>query len=136
MDGQLADNLRRTAKRILEGSPDARLACLNVLKLNRIALDQTLDEDGNNKHVQRLVGLKDWAHGLGLGAGKVTFHVLEAIDPAEAILDHARQNNIDHIIMGARANSALRKILGSVSGKVAAEAPCSVTVVRDRQSAD
>ena len=36
--------------------------------------------------------------------------------------------------MGARTNSTMRKLLGSVSGKVAAEAPCSVTVVRNRAS--
>lgn len=133
---ELADKLRRTALRILERSPAARLACLNVQKLNRIALDSTLDEDGNNKHVQRLVGLKDWAHAMKLPAGRVTFHVLEAIDPAETILDYARVNNVDHLIMGARANTAMRKILGSVSGKVAAEAPCTVTVVRNRQPAE
>ena len=61
-----------------------------------------------------------------------TFHVLEAIDPADTILDYARVNNVDHLVMGARANSTMRKLLGSVSGKVAAEAPCSVTVVRNR----
>jgi nucleotide-binding universal stress UspA family protein len=132
MTPDLADKLRRTALRILERSPQARLAVLNVLKLNRIALDQTLDEEGNNKHVQRLVGLKDWARPLSLDQGRVTFHVLEAIDPADTIFDYARLNNVDHIIMGARANSTMRKILGSVSAKVAAEAPCSVTVVRNR----
>jgi eukaryotic-like serine/threonine-protein kinase len=132
MTPELADKLRRTALRILERSPDARLAVLNVLKLNRIALDQTLDEQGHNKHVQRLVGLKDWARPMKLGDGRITFHVLEAIDPAETILDYARVNNVDHIVMGARANSTMRKILGSVSAKVAAEAPCSVTVVRSR----
>jgi serine/threonine protein kinase len=132
MTPELADKLRRTALRILERSPDARLAVLNVLKLNRIALDQTLDEQGHNKHVQRLVGLKDWARPMKLGEGRITFHVLEAIDPAETILDYARVNNVDHIVMGARANSTMRKILGSVSAKVAAEAPCSVTVVRNR----
>lgn len=136
LEPQLADKLRRTAMRILERSADARLACLNVQKLHRIAMDTSLDEDGNNKHVQRLVGLKDWAHGLGLSPSRITFHVLEAVDPAEAILDYARQNNVDHVVMGARANSTMRKLLGSVSGKVAAEAPCSVTVVRDRQSVD
>ena len=136
MTPELADKLRRTALRILERSPDARLACLNVLRLNRIALDQSLDADGNNKHVQRLVGLKDWARPMALGAGRITFHVLEAVDPAETILDYARVNNVDHIVMGARANSAIRKLLGSVSGKVAAEAPCSVTVVRNRQTED
>jgi serine/threonine protein kinase len=132
MTPELADMLRRTALRMLERSPDARLAILNVLKLNRIALDQTLDDQGHNKHVQRLVGLKDWARPLDLGEGRITFHVLEAIDPAETILEYARVNNVDHIVMGARANSAIRKILGSVSAKVAAEAPCSVTVVRTR----
>ncbi len=129
----LADKLRRTATRILERSPSARLALLNILKLNRIALDQTLDEDGNNKHVQRLVGLKDWAHPMKLEPGRITFHVLESIDPADAILEYARVNNVDHIVMGARANSTMRKLLGSVSGRVAAEAPCTVTVVRNRQ---
>jgi nucleotide-binding universal stress UspA family protein len=132
MTAELAEQMRRSALRILERSPDARLAVLNVLKLNRIALDQTLDEQGHNKHIQRLVELKDWARPLQLAPGRITFHVLEAIDPADALLDYARVNNVDHIVMGARANSTIRKLLGSVSGKVAAEAPCSVTVVRNR----
>jgi len=132
MTPDLAEQLRRSALRILERAPDARLAVLNVLKLNRIALDQTLDEQGHNKHIQRLVELKDWARPLKLSPGRITFHVLEAIDPAETLLDYARVNNVDHIVMGARANSTMRKLLGSVSGKVAAEAPCSVTVVRNR----
>jgi nucleotide-binding universal stress UspA family protein len=132
MTPDLAEQLRRSALRILERAPDARLAVLNVLKLNRIALDQTLDEQGHNKHIQRLVELKDWARPLKLSPGRITFHVLEAVDPADTLLDYARVNNVDHIVMGARANSTMRKLLGSVSGKVAAEAPCSVTVVRNR----
>ena len=133
---ELAVMLRRTASRLLEPAPDARLACINVLRLNRIAMDQSIDEQGNNKHVQKLVELKDWARELKLEPRRITFHVLEAFDPAEAILDYARQNNVDHLIMGARENSTLRKILGSVSAKVAAEAPCTVTVVRNRQPAE
>jgi nucleotide-binding universal stress UspA family protein len=136
MTPELADKLRRTAVRILERSPQARLAVLNVLKLNRLTLDQTLDDEGHNKHVQRLVDLKDWARPMSLDQGRATFHVLEAVDPAESLLDYARVNNVDHIVMGARANSTMRKLLGSVSGKVAAEAPCSVTVVRNRQAGE
>ena len=134
MTAELAEQLRRSALRILERAPDARLAVLNVLKLNRIALDQTLDDEGHNKHIQRLVELKDWARPMNLLPGRITFHVLEAVDPADALLEYARVNNVDHIVMGARANSTMRKLLGSVSGKVAAEAPCSVTVVRNRAS--
>ena len=129
---ELSATLRRTILRILERTPEARLACLNVLKLARLTLDRTLDDDGNNKHVARLVRLKDWAHPLNLPPGKVTFHVLEAVDPAESILDYARENTVDHIVMGARENSTMRKLLGSVSARVAAEAPCTVTVVRNR----
>jgi len=57
-------------------------------------------------------------------------HVLEAIDPAAAILEFTRSNDVDHIVIGARQNSMLRTLLGSVSAKVAAEAACTVTVVR------
>ena len=39
-------------------------------------------------------------------------------------------NHVDHIVIGARQNSLVRTLLGSVSAKVAAEAPCTVTVVR------
>lgn len=128
----LKDALRLTTQRIIEKTPDARVACVNILKINRLALDTTLDESGQNKHVQRLVELKSWAEPLKAPEGAVTFHVLEAVSPADAILDYARQNYVDHIVMGARAASKVRSLLGSVSGEVAAHAPCTVTVVRNR----
>jgi len=56
--------------------------------------------------------------------------VLEAPDAATAIVDFAERNRVDHIVMGARGASALRRYLGSVSSQVVAEADCSVTVVR------
>ncbi len=126
----LNNALRTTAERILATLPSARLACLNVLKLGRITLDSTLDERGHNKQIERLVALKHWAEPLKLENHRLTAHVLEAIDPANAILEFARANRIDHILIGARQNSLLRDLLGSVSAKVAAEAPCTVTIVR------
>jgi len=129
---RLGEHLRMTARRIFDNAPKARLACLNVLKRGRITLDREVDEHGQNLHVQRLIELKHWAAPLKLGEDCVTFHVLESPDPAAAILDFASANNVDHIVMGARANSALRSLLGSVSAEVAAHAPCTVTVVRER----
>jgi nucleotide-binding universal stress UspA family protein len=128
----MQDALRAEAKRILGALPLARLACLNVLKLKAIQTDQTLDDEGQNKHLQRLIELKRWAEPLALPEGKATFHVLEAVKPAEAILEYARANHVDHIVMGARSESAMRRLLGSVSAEVAAHAPCSVTVARRR----
>jgi nucleotide-binding universal stress UspA family protein len=124
-----------TVGRILATLPSARLACLNVLKLGRVTIDRTLDEQGNNKHIDRLVTLRHWAAPLKLDEGRLTVHVLEAVDPAAAILEFAEVNHVDHIVIGARQNSFVRTLLGSVSSKVAAEAACTVTVVRPPRSA-
>jgi eukaryotic-like serine/threonine-protein kinase len=126
----LNEALRATSERILATLPSARLACLNVLKLGRLTIDRTLDEEGKNKHVDRLVTLRHWAQPLRLDENRLSVHVLEAIDPAAAILEFAAVNHVDHIIIGARQHSLARALLGSVSAKVAAEAACTVTVVR------
>jgi nucleotide-binding universal stress UspA family protein len=128
--GALNEALRVMAERILATLPSARLACLNVLKLGRITLDRTLDDQGSNKHIDRLVMLRHWASPLKLDDNRLTVHVIEAVDPATAILEFAEVNHVDHIVIGARQHSMLRALLGSVSAKVAAEAPCTVTVVR------
>ena len=126
----LNEALRVTAERILATLPSARLACVNVLKLGRVTIDRTLDEEGKNKHVDRLVTLRHWASPLKLDESRLTVHVIEAIDPAAAILEFAEANHVDHIVIGARQHSLSRTLLGSVSAKVAAEAACTVTVVR------
>ena len=126
----LAESLRDTTRRMIQAEPSARLACVSVLKLARIALDSTVDASGRNLHVQGLADLSHWSRALGLPSERVTHHVLEAPDAAEAILDYARTNHVDHVLLGARASSTLRRYLGSVSSQVVAAAPCSVTVVR------
>lgn len=125
-----SDVLREAVSRLLKALPDARLACVNVMKINRIGVNYALDDQGRNIHVQRLVDVKDWARPLGLPEGRATFHVLEAPDPADALLGYARANRVDHVILGARNATALRNILGSVASRLVAEAPCTVTVVR------
>ena len=129
------DAILVTARRMLATLPSARLACLNVLKQGRLTIDFTLDEQGHNRQIDRLVGLRHWAEPLKLEEGHLTVHVLEAVDPAAAILEFAQNNRIDHILIGARQNSLMRTLLGSVSAKVAAEALCTVTVVRANSAA-
>jgi nucleotide-binding universal stress UspA family protein len=126
----LAQALAATAGRLLATESGARVTCVNVLKLSRIALDPMEDEAGRNLHLRRLIELKHWARHLAGTGGRATYHVLEAVDPAAAIVDFARNIQADHIVIGARGSSALRRYLGSVSSQVVAEAPCTVTVVR------
>ena len=129
---ELNDEHRLTTERMLAALPSARLACVNVLKQARLSVDMTLDAEGHNKHIDRMVRLKDWAEPLKLADNRLTVHVIEAIDPASAILEFASVSRVDHILIGARHNTLMRKLLGGVSAKVAAEASCTVTVVRAR----
>ncbi|MFM2120494.1 MAG: hypothetical protein RL722_1962, partial [Pseudomonadota bacterium] len=130
----LLELLRETVRRVLVTEPGARLACVGVMKTARIGMDELTDAAGRSLHVKQLVGLKHWARpisqALTLDESRLTFHVLEAPDAAAAIIDFARRTQVDHIVMGARGKSALRRYLGSVSSQVVAEADCSVTVVR------
>ena len=119
-------------RRVLVTEPNARLACVNVLKLARLALDEIEDAQGRNPHLGRLIELKHWARGVPVPPERVTFHVLEGTDPAGLIVDYVRNNHVDHVVIGARKSSALRRYLGSVSAQIVAEAPCTVTVVRVR----
>jgi len=126
----LAQTLLLYVKRMLVVHPDARVACINVIKSARLGLDQSTDEEGNHLHVSRLVALRDWSKGIDLPDERMTFSVLENTEPAAAILEHAQTISADHILMGARGHSATRRFLGSVSARVVSEATASVTVIR------
>jgi serine/threonine protein kinase/nucleotide-binding universal stress UspA family protein len=124
----LAGTIREASSRIMTTTPGARLACVTVIKTNRLRLDNPQDELGRNLHVRRLVELRQWASALGLSQQQVTAHVLEASDPAAALIDFARVNHVDQMVIGA--NSPQRRGMGPVSTRIVAQAPCTVTLVR------
>ena len=129
----LAQMVRSEAARLLWTAPGAKLACFTVLKTKLIGEDQAMAKDGKSAYVSRLVQLKDWARLYELPEDLISYHVIEALDPAQAILDFAARNDVGHIVIGARGSSALRRHLGSVSAKVVAESLCSCTVIRLRK---
>ncbi len=126
----LGQHLLLSTKQMLVIQPDARVACVNVIKTARMGIDQTTDDNGEHLHVSRLLALRDWAASLQLPEDRLTFTVLEGPDPGQAIIDYVQKNHVDHVMMGARSHSATRRYLGSVSSHVVAEAPCSVSVIR------
>jgi len=129
---RLSEAIAHAVSRLIATEPQARLACVNVRKTSLIAIDPIADAQGRNPHLQGLVELKHWARAFPISGERLTFHVLEATDPARALVDFAKLNRADHIVVGARGSSTLRRYLGSVSAQVVAEAPCTVTVVRSR----
>ncbi len=69
---ELSEALRSQVQKMIPSRPGARLACLNVLRSGAVSIDTTLDEQGRNRHVQRLLELRHWARPLGVAEGRVT----------------------------------------------------------------
>jgi nucleotide-binding universal stress UspA family protein len=62
---------------------------------------------------------------------QVSVDVVAANDPARGILDVARRIGADHVVVGTHGRRGLEHlVLGSVSEKVAKDAPMPVTIVR------
>ena len=59
--------------------------------------------------------------------------IFESRNVAGAILDFARSNKVNHIIIGASTTGG---ISAKVGGRITAEAPCTVTVVRAASETD
>jgi nucleotide-binding universal stress UspA family protein len=64
-------------------------------------------------------------------AKQVQASYLEQVgDPAEQLVETARELDVDLVVVGRRRSSLQRLVLGSVSAKVVRRAPCDVLVVR------
>ena len=118
--------IQQAAARILSHTDDFRLICVSVVRGEPIG---PADERGI--HLEHLVRLRHWVEPLGVAAGRLSLHVIEALNPARSILDFARDNNVDLIVIGAPGPS--QQALAwwrSVASGVTANAHCSVHVVR------
>ncbi len=133
-DEKLLQALRDVVRRAVAADAHCRITCVTVLALSILTEEDQTQELANSLYIQSLIEMRHWAQPLMLSSEKIRFHVLEADEPADALLGFSRTNHVDQIILGARGSSTLRRILGSVSAKVAAAAPCNVTVVRVPQA--
>lgn len=119
-----------TVRSVVAADENSRIICVTVLEPDISTEQDEGHEMANSLYTRRLVELHHWAAELQLPVNRLRFHVLDGSNAAATLVEYARQNHVDQIIMGARGSSAMRRILGSVSTRVVAEAPCTVTVVR------
>jgi nucleotide-binding universal stress UspA family protein len=123
--------LREVVRRLMAVDPDRRLSCLSVIKPVSELAGGKAEEAGTAQRIQHLVLLRHWAEPLGLLPDRLSYHVIESNDPAAAIMEYAKVNRVEHIVIGAPPPDVPLK--GTfVSTRVAAEARCTVTVVRSR----
>ncbi|HET7825538.1 MAG TPA: protein kinase, partial [Anaeromyxobacter sp.] len=91
--------LRAEARRLVRAAPDTRLACVAVIRPASDPAGAALG--ATSQRIRHLVLLRHWTEGLDLGPGQVTHHVIESGDAAEALLDYARRNHVDQVLIGA-----------------------------------
>ena len=73
----------------------------------------------------------EWAKPLKLPTERVSYHVLEAMDPASRIVEFAQDNQAAMIMIGA-SHKVPNKVAPwrTSMTKIVEEAPCSVHIVR------
>jgi eukaryotic-like serine/threonine-protein kinase len=125
--------LREVSARLLAQRGETRLACVTVVRPAPELGASKLEESATRQRIKHLVLLRHWAEPLHLPPGRISFHVLEAADPAAALVDYARLNHVDHVVIGAPPPDVpFQRLLGTIPTKVALRAPCTVSVVRPR----
>ncbi|MBP0575673.1 hypothetical protein J8J27_33650, partial [Mycobacterium tuberculosis] len=67
----LAEEVRTHLARVLAIEPEARLACVTVLKTSLAGLELEVDAAGRPAYLSRLVALKDWATPLALPSERI-----------------------------------------------------------------
>jgi nucleotide-binding universal stress UspA family protein len=123
--------LRRATAQTLSLSPEYRLICVSVVRAAPVAIGATDNESAAGIHLDHLVRLRHWVEPLRLPTWRLSLHVIESTRPESVLLDFARRNNVDVILLGAP--SPTQHSLAwwrSVASTVTANARCSVYVVR------
>jgi nucleotide-binding universal stress UspA family protein len=122
--------LRREVKRLV-AHERTRVACVTVIRPAPELGGSSEEEAATAQRIKHLVLLRQWAEPMALAPHQVTFHAVESDHPADALLEYARANAVDHVVVGAPPpDMPFRGLLGTVATKVALEAPCTVTIVR------
>ena len=118
--------IRQAVARIVSHTDDFRLICVSVVRGEPLG---PADERGI--HLEHLIRLRHWVEPLGVAAGRLSLHVVEALNPARSLLDFAGDNHVDLVVIGAPGPS--QQALAwwrSIASAVTANAHCSVHVVR------
>ena len=123
-------SLRAAAQRSLGTRAGARLACVTVISPSETSGTESAKSEAN-VHTRYLELLRNWAQGIDTEKHQLSLHVLESGDVAQALLDYARGNHVNVIVIGTATHGlALQRILQTVPMKVAMAAPCTVILVK------
>ena len=130
-DDERQPAIRNATKQIISLSTEFRLICVSVVSDTPLMDGEDTPRSASGIHMQHLIRLRHWVEPLRMPAQRVSLHVIESTDEAQALLNFARTNHIDLIVIGApRPAEPERTWRRSIASTVTANAQCSVHVVR------
>ena len=120
-----------TARQLASLNLEFRMICVSAIRAASLGETGGHADSASGLQLMHKARLRNWVEPLGLASQRVSLHVIESADPAAALLEFARSNNVDLIVLGAPApNDAALAWWRSTASTVTANAPCSVHVVR------
>jgi nucleotide-binding universal stress UspA family protein len=130
-DDERQPALQRVTAQILSLSSEFRLICVSVIAVT-VAAESAVDgETASGTYLDHKARLRHWVEPLRLPPRRLSLHVIESANPESALLEFARNNNVDLIVLGAPHPAQLGLAWWrSVASRVTANAHCSVHVVR------
>ena len=130
-DQNLRERMQTTAKNLLQAYPESRLVCLSTIASTPTFEGNQESETASGIVRGHLVQLMEWAKPLKLPPERISYHVLEALDPASRIVEFAKDNDASLILIGASHKLPNKVTPWRTSmTKIVEEAPCSVHIVR------
>src|SRR5439155_7126318 len=100
-DESLFEALRDAAQRLIAADDRYRIACVTAVPPAAALSGERYEDTATGRHIKHLVNLRRWAKPLQLPEERLTYHVLESERPAAALIDYAKMNDVDQILMGA-----------------------------------
>ena len=123
--------LQTATRQLISLYPELRLMCLSVVRAAPLGEGPNALDTTTGRHLEHKTRLRRWVEPLGIAQARVSLHVVEGARAANTVLELARANHVDLIVLGAPGPS--QRALAwwrSVASSVTANAHCSVHVVR------
>ena len=123
--------LQWTTRQIVSLNPEFRLLCVSVISAAPLGEGATDKDTASGRHLQHVLRLRQWIEPLKLPMSRRSLHVIESPSAGDTLLELARANNVNLIVLGAPWPKQKKLAwLRSVASNVAANAQCSVHIVR------
>lgn len=123
LDDKRQPAIQRATAQVLSLNKEFRLIAVSVFP-------PPPPSESSRVHVEHLVRLRHWVDPIAITKQRLSLHAIESTNPAEALIDFARLNHVDLIILGAPSSTEPKSWWQSVASTVTANAQCSVHVVR------